>query len=66
MDLHRAGRDCTHCAHDHRGQERPDDAGSAHSTRWDNASGAVNDFYIASNWSRVGMGRGKGSLVRGV
>ena len=32
----------------------------------DNASGAVNDFHVASNWSRVGMGRGQGNLVRAV
>ena len=29
-------------------------------------SGAVNDFHVVSNWSRVGMGRGKGSPVRAV
>ena len=38
----------------------------AHSTRWDNTSGAVNDFHVASNWFRVGMGRGKSSPVRAV
>ena len=32
----------------------------------DNTSGAVNDFHIASNWSRVGMGHGKGNPVRAV
>ena len=66
MDWHRAGRDCTYCAHDRRGHQRPDDGGSAHSTGGDNASKAVNHFHVASNWSRVGMGRGKGSPVRAV
>ena len=68
LDRHRqrAGRDCTYCAHDHRGQQRPDYGGSAHSTGGDNASGAVNDFQVASNWSRVGMGCGKGYPMRAV
>ena len=64
MDCHRAGRDYTYCAHDRRAQERLDYGGSAHPTAGDNASGAVNDFHVASNWSRVGMARGKGSLVQ--
>ena len=59
MDWHRAGRDCTYCAHDRRGQQRPDDGASAHSTGWDNASGAVNDLHVASNWSCVGMPWGR-------
>ena len=66
IDWHKAGWDCTYCAHDRRGRQRPDDGGSAHSTGGDNASGAVNDVHVASNWSRVGMGRGKGSPVRAV
>ena len=40
--------------------------GSAYSSGGDNVSGTVNDFHVASNWSRVGMGRGKGSPVRAV
>ena len=66
IDWHSAGRDYPYCAHDRKGHQRPDDGGSAHSTGVDNASGAVNDFHVASNWSRVGMGRGKGSPVRAV
>ena len=66
MDLHRVGRDGTYCAHDRRGQQRPDGGGSAHSTDGENASGAVNDFHVASKWSGVGMGRGKGRPVRAV
>ena len=63
---HSAGQDCTYCAHDRRGQQRPDNGGSAHSTVGDSASGAVNDYHVASNWFRVGMGRGKGSPVPAV
>ena len=66
MDWHNAGRDCTYCAHNRRGQQQLDDGGSAHSTGGDNASGAVNDFHVVSNWSRVGMDHGKGSSVRAV
>ena len=64
IDWHRAGRDCTYCAHDRKGQQRPDHGGSAHSTGGDNASGVVNNFHVASNLFLVGMGRGKGSQVR--
>ena len=32
IDWHRTRRDCTYCAHDRRGQQLPDDGGSAHST----------------------------------
>ena len=60
------GRDCTYCAHDHRDQQRPAARGLAHSTEGDNASGAVNNFHVVSTWSRVGMGRWKGSPVRAV
>ena len=66
IEWHRAGRDCTYCAHDRRDWQRRDHGGSAHSTRGDNASRAVNDLHVASHWFRVGMGRGKGSPARAV
>ena len=66
MDWQRADRDCTYCAHDRRGQQQPDDGGSAHSTGRDNARAAVNDFHVGSNWPHVRMGREKGSAVRAV
>ena len=40
--------------------------GGRHVRCGEKASGAINDFHIASNWSHVGMGRGKGSPVRAV
>ena len=66
IDWHSVWLVGTYCAHDRRGQQQPDDGGSAHSTGGDNASGAINDFHVASNWSPVGMGRGKGNPVRAV
>ena len=66
MDWHRARQDCTYCAHDRSGQQRTDDWGWALSTMGNNVSGAVNDFQVAWNWSRVKMGHGKGSPVRAV
>ena len=66
MDRCRAGRDSLYCAHDRRGHQLPDDEGSAYCTGGEKASAEVIDLHVASNCSRAGMGRGKGSQVRGV
>ena len=61
MDWHRASWDCTSCAHDRRGQQRPDYRESAHSNGGDTGSGAVNDSRCVNAGTLVLWTAGRGA-----